>query len=351
MRRQRVSHHLHQVLWFRRSPHSASACLLSSILRRSVLVRILSLAATVGKDFKLDEVLTRGKSSLLSASCMRSGTTSSCDTHWTTRILLSLAWRKVGRVSLFLAHICRLAYSVRAYTPMQVSVCISPFALSLTMRIVMHSYMDGVTETTSKTYYVFARSMVNRSYPVIDLNTLSAEKSKLRTIPQSGLCLFWFGKPASASMWEIGPYFWSQSWIILAVLSGEKLRSPWKVAGQLWNSILISRTSFKPHRIERLCVLLLAFFSQFWYLCIVYRRLYFREEQPNQHDPTHPLNCSLSASLLSTASTLLHSTSCYNNRRNHCQACRSLWRRPWRWAALGSWTYPHPQRQVLHTSR
>jgi len=32
-----------------------------SILRRSVPARTLSLAATAGKDFKLDEVLTRGK--------------------------------------------------------------------------------------------------------------------------------------------------------------------------------------------------------------------------------------------------------------------------------------------------
>ena len=32
-----------------------------SILRRSVPARTLSLAATAGKDFKLDKVLTRGK--------------------------------------------------------------------------------------------------------------------------------------------------------------------------------------------------------------------------------------------------------------------------------------------------
>ena len=32
-----------------------------TILRRSVPTRTLSLAATAGKDFKLDEVLTRGK--------------------------------------------------------------------------------------------------------------------------------------------------------------------------------------------------------------------------------------------------------------------------------------------------
>ena len=39
---------------------------------------------------------------------------------------------------------------------------------------------------------------------------------------------------------------------------------------------------------ERLWVFLLAFFIQFWYLCIVYRRLYFRKEQPNQGDLLAP---------------------------------------------------------------
>ena len=162
-----------------------------------------------------------------------------------TKILPLLAWGKLLLNLKFLAHICGFAHSIRAYTQLQVNVRVSPFALSSITHI-CHA-LAKEWWTISKTV-IFARSMVT-SYSLISTPFLWR---RVNYEPFTGVgCLFWLGQPASAYMWDIGPYYWSQSWIILAMLSGEELRSrtsPWKVACQLQNSILISWITYKSRR-------------------------------------------------------------------------------------------------------
>ena len=113
--------------------------------------------------------------------------------------------------------------------------------------------------------------------------------------------------------WDISPHFLHQSWFMLGVLWGEELRSrtsPWKVAGQLRNSILIFRTISKFRHYRKIVSFVVGLlYSILIPMYSVSSAIFQRGTAQPTWSPTHPLNCSLSLSLPSSASALLHPTS------------------------------------------
>ena len=108
--------------------------------------------------------------------------------------------------------------------------------------------------------------------------------------------------------WDIGPHFLHQSWLMLGVHWGEELRSrtsPWKVAGQLRSSILIFWTISKCCYYRKIVSFVVGLlYSILIPMYSVSSAIFQRGTAQPTWSPTHPLNCSLSLSLPSSASGL-----------------------------------------------